>query len=71
MAKTPAILGVHLLDAKLGPVKIGTLTRDTDGAVAFTVSEAYMREAARPTLSLGWHDPTSDTGTRARSARFG
>ena len=28
MAKAPAILGVHLLDAKLGPVKIGTLTRD-------------------------------------------
>ncbi|GLV23513.1 hypothetical protein TomMM35A_33510 [Sphingobium sp. TomMM35A] len=26
MAKAAAILGVHLLDAKLGPVNIGTLT---------------------------------------------
>ena len=71
MAKAPAILGVHLLDAKLGPVKIGTLTRDTDGVVAFTISEAYMRDAARPTLSLGWHDPTSDAGTRDRLAARG
>ncbi|MCB4861168.1 MULTISPECIES: type II toxin-antitoxin system HipA family toxin [Sphingobium] len=70
MGKASAILGVHLLDAKLGPVKVGTLTRDADGAVAFTVSESYLRDTARPVLSLGWYDPTSDAGTRDRlSAR--
>ncbi|WP_454888219.1 type II toxin-antitoxin system HipA family toxin [Sphingobium herbicidovorans] len=71
MVKVPAILGVHLLDAKLGPVKVGTLMRDADGAVAFTVSETYLRDVARPTLSLGWYDPMSDVSTRDRLAARG
>jgi serine/threonine-protein kinase HipA len=68
MAKTPSILGIHLLDGTRGPVRVGTLARDAEGAVAFTVAEAYLRDPARPLLSLGWHDPTSDAGSRDRLA---
>lgn len=70
MAKTPAILGVHLLDHSRGPVRVGTLTRDTDGGVAFTVAETYLRDPDRAILSLSWHDIGSEEGTRHRlSAR--
>jgi serine/threonine-protein kinase HipA len=41
MAKTPTILGSHLLDEARGPVSISTLTCDSDGAVAFSVAEIY------------------------------
>ena len=68
MAKSAAVLGVHLLDTVLGPTRVGALIRDADGAVAFTVSETYQRDQQRPTLSLGWYDPTSDEGTRDRLA---
>src|SRR5688500_9289732 len=71
MAKAPAILGVHLLDEKRGTEKVGTLTRDADGAVAFTVSEGYLRDPSRPILTLGWYDPTSDANTRNRLATRG
>ena len=64
--KTPAILAVHLLDQARGSVRIGTLTRDADGAVAFTIAETYLRDPHRPILSLGWYDPTSEEGTRDR-----
>lgn len=68
MAKAPAILAVHLDDQTRGRVKAGTLTRDSDGAVIFAVEETYLRDAGRPILSLGWHDPTSEDGTRDRLA---
>lgn len=71
MAKTPTILGVHLLDAARGAVRIGTLTRDADGAIAFTIAESYLREADRPIFSLSWYDPTSEEATRARLASRG
>jgi serine/threonine-protein kinase HipA len=68
MPKVPAILGVHLLDGARGTVRAGTLMRDSDGAVVFTVAESYLRDPQRPILTLGWHDPTSDEGTRDRLA---
>lgn len=71
MAKAAAVLGVHLLDAILGPTRVGALTRDADGAVVFTVAETYLRDPARPILSLGWYDPASEEGTRDRLAARG
>ncbi|MCJ8158863.1 type II toxin-antitoxin system HipA family toxin [Sphingomonas sp. LaA6.9] len=71
MAKVPAILGVYLLDEKRGTVKAGTLTRDIDGAVSFTVAEPYLRDPERPILSLGWYDPMSDADMRNRLAARG
>lgn len=68
MPKVPAILGVHLLDGARGTVRAGTLMRDSDGAVVFTVAESYLRDPQRPILTLGWHDPTSEEGTRDRLA---
>lgn len=68
MAKLPAILAVHLLDREQGPVRVGNLVRDSDGSVAFTVSETYLRDSRRPILSLGWYDPDSDDGSRDRLA---
>jgi serine/threonine-protein kinase HipA len=41
MAKTPAIPGIHLLDEARDPVSISTLTRNSDGAVAFSVAKTY------------------------------
>jgi serine/threonine-protein kinase HipA len=71
MAKAPAILGVHLLDRARGPVRVGTLTRDADGAVAFTVAETYLRDEKRPIVSLAWYDPDTDQGSRDRLAARG
>jgi serine/threonine-protein kinase HipA len=68
MARTPALLAVHLLDRERGPVRTGNLVRDLDGSVTFTVSETYLRDADRPILSLGWYDPDSEDGTRDRLA---
>jgi hypothetical protein len=58
MAKVPAVMGVHILDPARGPTRVGSLTRDSDGGVAFIVSETYLRDPERPILSLGWSDPT-------------
>jgi serine/threonine-protein kinase HipA len=69
MAKIPAILGVHLLDDQNRAVRVGTITRDADGAVAFTPSETYIRDVERPILSLAWYDPTSNDQTVARLAK--
>ncbi|HEY1607374.1 MAG TPA: type II toxin-antitoxin system HipA family toxin [Allosphingosinicella sp.] len=66
MAKAAAVFGVHLLDTARGTVRAGTLTRDADGAVAFTVAEEYLRDSGRPILSLGWFDPASDERSRDR-----
>ena len=68
MAKAAAVLGVHLLDTARGPVRAGSLTRDADGGVVFTVAEEYLRDADRPILSLGWFDAASDERSRDRLA---
>ena len=68
MAKTAAVLGVHLLDTARGAMRVGSLTRDTDGGVVFNVSENYLRDPARSILSLGWFDPGSEDRTRDRLA---
>jgi len=69
MAKDAAILGVHLLDHVLGPIRVGTLIRDADGAVTFNISETYLRDPARPVLSLGWYNPEDEEATHDRLAR--
>lgn len=68
MAKIPAVMGVHLLDAARGPMRVGTLTRDAEGGVSFVVAETYLQDEKRPILSLGWFDPASSEGTRDRLA---
>lgn len=68
MGKVPAILGVYLLDRDHAPTRVGTLTRDGDASVSFVVSEAYLRDARRPILTLGWHSPQSDPETQRRLA---
>jgi serine/threonine-protein kinase HipA len=64
--KAPAILGVHLFDGDRRPVRVGTITRDGDGAVAFNPSETYVRDAERPILSLAWYVPGSNEQSIAR-----
>jgi serine/threonine-protein kinase HipA len=71
MAKAAAVLGVHLLDTARGAVRAGSLTRDADGGVVFNVAEDYLRDPARPILSLGWFDPESEDRTRDRLASRG
>lgn len=66
MAKTAAVLGVHMLDAARGTVRVGTLMRDIGGGVVFNVAEDYLRDRDRPILSLGWLDPGSEERTRDR-----
>ena len=68
MARTAAILGIHLLDADNNPMRVGTLSRDRDGATVFAVSEAYLRNPDRPILSLRWLEPGNEEATRARLA---
>jgi serine/threonine-protein kinase HipA len=68
MARIPAILAVHLIDPERGPVKVGMLARDVDGSVNFSVAETYLRDPARPILSLAWFDRQSDEGSRDRLA---
>ena len=67
MAKTPAILGVHLLHQGKA-VRVGTLTRSAAGEKAFIVEEAYLRDTGRPILSLSWLEPPSEQGTMERLA---
>jgi len=71
MAKAAGVLGVHLLNRDGAAIRGGTLTRDRAGATAFVVDEAYLRDAGRPILSLGWHSPADPEGTRARLADRG
>ena len=68
MAKAAAVLGVHLLDTARGTVRAGSLTRDADGGVVFTVAEEYLRDPDRPILSLSWFDAASDERSRDRLA---
>ena len=69
MAKTPAVLGVHLTDANAGLTRVGTLTRDAGGATAFIIDEAYLRDPQRPILSLQWLVRRDADGTRKRLER--
>ncbi|USQ94418.1 type II toxin-antitoxin system HipA family toxin [Caulobacter sp. RL271] len=68
MAKAAAVLGVHLFDGVGEPVRAGVLTRDAKGATAFTPDEAYLRDEARPILSLRWVQPGDVERTRQRLA---
>lgn len=68
---TAAVLGVHLLGPKDQVTRVGTLTRDRDGATSFVVDEAYLRDPARPVFSLSWVVPGDDEQTRARLADRG
>lgn len=67
MAKPAAVLGVHLFEAGGAAVRVGTLSRDAVGATAFVPDEAYLRDDARPILSLSWVGADPDA-TRARLA---
>ena len=71
MAKEAAVLGVYLLGAQGQATRTGTLTRDREGGTAFVVDEAYLRDAARPLMSLSWLTPDDDEATRARLADRG
>jgi len=71
MTKASALLGVHLLGAQGQVTRVGTLTRDRDGSTAFIVEEGYLRDPARPLLSLAWLTPGDEAGTRARLADRG
>lgn len=71
MAKAAAVLGIHLLDADGHPRRVGTLSRASDGATAFLVDEAYLRDPGRPILSLGWQVPDDEEATRTRLAARG
>ena len=64
--KVASIIGVHLFDGDNRPTRVGTITRDSDGAVAFNPSETYVRDAERPILSLAWYVPDSNDQTTAR-----
>lgn len=66
-----AVLGVHLIDPDGRPRRVGTLARDRDRAVVFSVDEAYLRDPARPVLSLGWFVPGDEEATRGRLAARG
>jgi serine/threonine-protein kinase HipA len=70
MDKTAAILGVHLMHSD-GTARVGTLSRSTTGETAFIVEEAYLRNPARPLLSLSWLEPNSEQGTQDRLANRG
>lgn len=66
MARTAAVLGVHLLTPDRQVVRAGALTRDGAGGTAFVVDETYLRDERRPVLSLSWHAPGDPEKTRAR-----
>lgn len=66
MAKQAAILGVYLIDNQGAPVRVGALTRDGVGATAFLPDEAWLRDDARPPLSLSWVKPGNPIETRQR-----
>lgn len=71
MASGAAVLGVHLIDPAGRLWRVGTLSRDREGATAFLVDEAYLRNPARPVASLGWLVPGDEEATRRRLAARG
>ncbi|MEW6597024.1 MAG: type II toxin-antitoxin system HipA family toxin [Pseudomonadota bacterium] len=71
MAKTAAVLGVYLTNANAGLTRVGALTRDAQGATAFLIDEANLRDPQRPILSLQWLVRGDDEATRKRLERRG
>ena len=71
MARTPALLGVHLASATGDLIRAGTLTRDATGATTFVIDEVYLRSADRPTLSLRWVGLEGEAATQTRLANRG
>lgn len=66
MAK-PSVLSVSLVADPRRPVRVGTLTRNADGNVAFVVDNDYINFGPqRPILSLSWYDYRDDAGTIER-----
>ncbi|KQZ21686.1 type II toxin-antitoxin system HipA family toxin [Caulobacter sp. Root1472] len=66
MAKQATVLGAYLLGQHGAPVRVGALTRDGVGATAFLPDEAWLRDEARPILSLTWFSPGDPADTRRR-----
>lgn len=66
-----AMLGVHITDPAGRLWRVGTLARDRGGATAFLVDEVFLRDPARPIVSLGWVVPGDEEGTRERLAARG
>jgi serine/threonine-protein kinase HipA len=66
MAKRSAVLGVHILNEMGGSVRVGSLVRDADGGILFSVSEGFLRDTTRPILSLAWYDSSDEANTRQR-----
>jgi len=71
MVKAAAVLGVHLTNAHAGLTRVGALTRDAQGATAFIIDEAYLRDPQRPILSLQWLVRGNEEETRKRLERRG
>jgi serine/threonine-protein kinase HipA len=61
-----AILAIHITDPQGHLWRVGTLSRDGGGATAFTIDEAFLRDPARPVVSLGWVAPGDEEATRQR-----
>jgi serine/threonine-protein kinase HipA len=59
-------LGIYLRPTENSSTRIGSLYRDPNGAVTFTVDQKYIALGhGRPILSLAWQEPTEE-GTKAR-----
>lgn len=71
MAKESAVLAVRLVRPDQSTVRVGTLSRDSTGASAFVVDEAYFRDDQRPIVSLSWYVPGDEEATRRRLAGRG
>ncbi len=71
MKGVAVVLGVYLMRDERSVLRVGTLTRDAGRATAFIPDEAYLRDDARPILSLGWHVPGDPAASRARLASRG
>ena len=59
-------LGIYLRPTEDASVRVGSLYRDPNGAVTFTVDQKYIALGpTRPILSLSWQESTEE-GTKAR-----
>lgn len=66
MARSAAVLAVHLMNAGGIVTRAGSLLRDGAGQTTFIVDDLYLRAPDRPTLSLRWVDVRSEAATRQR-----
>lgn len=71
MAKDSGVLGIRLRTRDQGDIRVGMLSRDSDGSTAFVIDEAYYQNRTRPILSLSWVVPNDEEATRARLANRG